>query len=84
VVLLRPEKRIYQVRDMVMTKVDIYPGVFHDFYLALGEPLSQNVWSVRVYYKPFIRWIWLGGFLIGLSGLLSLLGLSRGKDEHSL
>jgi len=79
--LLSPEKRIYQVRDMVMTKVDIYPGVFHDLYLALGEPVSQNVWSVRVYYKPFIRWVWLGGFLMGFSGLLSLLAYLGRKDE---
>jgi len=72
---LYPEKRIYSVRNMVMTKVDIYPGIFHDLYLALGEPLDDNTWSLRLYYKPFIRWVWLGGFCIALSGFLSLLRL---------
>jgi cytochrome c-type biogenesis protein CcmF len=28
-------------------------------------------WSLRLYYKPFVRWIWLGGILIGLGGLLA-------------
>lgn len=76
---LQPEKRIYKVRDMVMTKVAIYPGVFHDLYIALGEPSSTENWSVRMYYKPFIRWVWLGGFCIALGGFLSLLQYARKK-----
>ncbi len=39
---LYPEKRIYVVRDMVMTTVDIHPGIFRDLYIALGEPLDEN------------------------------------------
>lgn len=70
---LHPEKRIYTVRDMMMTKADIYPAVFHDLYVSLGEPITENSWSVRLYYKPFIRWIWLGGFCIAFGGFLSLL-----------
>lgn len=77
---LNPEKRIYSVRNMVMTKVDIYPGVFHDLYIALGEPLTETAWSVRLYYKPFIRWVWLGGFCIAISGFLSLLRLAGRKS----
>jgi cytochrome c-type biogenesis protein CcmF len=68
---LIPEKRIYTVRGMVMTKVAIHPGIFRDLYLALGEPLGDNYWSLRVYYKPFIRWIWFGGILMILGGLLA-------------
>ena len=72
-----PEKRIYVVRDMIMTKVDIHPGVFRDLYLALGEPLNDNSWSIRVYYKPFIRWIWAGGIIMMLGGLLSIIGYKK-------
>ena len=68
---LFPEKRIYTVRDMVMTKVAIHPGLFRDIYIALGEPLTGNAWSVRIYYKPFIRFIWLGGLLMAMGGLLA-------------
>ena len=67
-----PEKRIYTVRDMVMTKVDIHPSIFRDLYIALGEPLDKNYWSVRLYYKPFIRWIWAGGILMMLGGIVAL------------
>ncbi len=69
---LYPEKRIYTVREMVMTKVDIHPGIFRDLYIALGEPLDDNFWSVRLYYKPFVRWIWFGGMIMIIGGLLTL------------
>ncbi len=79
IVSMFPEKRIYIVRDMVMTKVDIHPGLFRDLYLALGEPLNDNSWSIRVYYKPFIRWIWAGGLIMIFGGLLSILGYKNGR-----
>jgi cytochrome c-type biogenesis protein CcmF len=69
---LHPEKRIYDVSQMAMTDSDIDPGIFRDIYIALGEPLPGNAWSVRLYYKPFVRWIWAGGFFILLGGLLSM------------
>jgi cytochrome c-type biogenesis protein CcmF len=69
---LYPEKRIYTVRNMIMTKVDIHPGLFRDLYIALGEPLEGNYWSLRIYYKPFIRWIWLGGFIMMIGGLFAI------------
>jgi cytochrome c-type biogenesis protein CcmF len=69
---LYPEKRIYTVRDMVMTKVDIHPGIFRDLYIALGEPLDDHYWSVRIYYKPFVRWIWGGGILMIIGGMFAI------------
>ncbi|HEX4044855.1 MAG TPA: heme lyase CcmF/NrfE family subunit [Gammaproteobacteria bacterium] len=69
---LYPEKRIYPVREMVMSHVDIHPSIFRDLYIALGEPLNQDYWSVRIYYKPFVRWIWFGGIIMILGGILSL------------
>ncbi len=79
---LYPEKRIYTVREMVMTKVDIHPGIFRDLYIALGEPLHDDVWSVRIYYKPFIRWIWFGGLLMMIGAMLSLRSPSlRGRSS---
>lgn len=69
---LYPEKRIYSVREMIMTKVAIHPSIFRDLYIALGEPLSDDFWSVRFYFKPFIRWIWFGGIMMIIGGLLVL------------
>lgn len=73
ITMLYPEKRIYTVRDMVMTKVDIHPGIFRDLYIALGEPIDKDVWSVRIYYKPFIRWIWFGGLIMIIGGFFAIL-----------
>jgi cytochrome c-type biogenesis protein CcmF len=71
IAILEPQKRIYRVRKMPMTEAAIDWGITRDIYIALGEPLAGNAWSVRIYYKPFIRWIWLGGLLMALGGLLS-------------
>lgn len=67
-----PEKRIYDVGRMAMTESAIDVNPFRDLYIALGEPLGDKAWSVRIYYKPFIRWIWGGGFFMLVGGLLAM------------
>ncbi|RUQ95741.1 heme lyase CcmF/NrfE family subunit [Legionella septentrionalis] len=67
-----PEKRLYDVGKMAMTESAIDVTPFRDIYIALGEPLSDNSWSVRLYYKPFVRWIWGGGFFVLFGGMLAL------------
>ncbi|MBX3727425.1 MAG: heme lyase CcmF/NrfE family subunit [Xanthomonadales bacterium] len=67
--VLRPEKRSYR-RGQVMTEAAIDPGLFRDLYVAMGEPVDEaGGWSLRIYHKPFIRWIWLGSLLMMLGGL---------------
>ncbi|MCB1734251.1 MAG: heme lyase CcmF/NrfE family subunit [Gammaproteobacteria bacterium] len=69
---MHPEKRIYTVTRMPMTEAAIDPGLFRDLYVALGEPVGNgDAWAVRIYHKPFIRWIWLGGIFMGIGGLLA-------------
>jgi cytochrome c-type biogenesis protein CcmF len=68
-----PQKRIYNVGKMAMTESAIDVTPFRDIYIALGEPLDKRAWSVRLYYKPFVRWIWGGGFMILAGGLLALI-----------
>ncbi len=67
---LMPEKRQY-VTGMPMTEAAIDPSFYRDIYVALGESLKDGAWSLRIYYKPLIRWIWLGGILISLGALLA-------------
>ena len=70
--ILNPEKRIYLVQQMPMTEASIDPGLRRDLYVALGEPLDdQGSWAVRLYVKPYIRWIWLGALIMVFGGLLS-------------
>ena len=70
--VIYPEKRIYNVGQMAMTESAIDVNPFRDIYVALGEPVGDLAWSVRLYFKPFIRWIWGGGFLVLLGGLAAL------------
>ncbi len=71
VVLLEPEKRVYRVQQNPMTEAAIDPGFTRDLYVALGEPLENSqVWAVRIYWKPFVRWIWLGAIFMAFGGLL--------------
>src|SRR5687767_2761827 len=61
-----PEKRNYTASGNVMTETAIDSGLFRDLYVSLGEQVSSGAWSVRVYYKPFVGWIWWGALLMAL------------------
>ena len=71
VAVLHPQKRHYLVQSQPMTEAAIDAALLRDIYVALGEPLGEGAWSVRIYYKPLVRWIWLGPLIMALGGLLS-------------
>ncbi len=73
IALLHPEKRLYSVQNSIMTEAGIDAGFTRDLYVALGEPLENGAWAVRVHVKPYIRWIWLGGLMTALGGALAAL-----------
>lgn len=68
------EKRFYTVQRTSMTEVGLDSGFTRDLYVALGEPLDDNsqAWAVRIYVKPFVRWIWLGAFVMAFGGALAM------------
>ncbi len=68
---IRSQKRIYTVREMPMTEAGIDAGLFRDLYISMGEPLGDGSWSMRIYHKPFVRWIWLGAIFMALGGILA-------------
>ena len=70
--VLSPEKRLYTVQNMPMTEAGISPALIHDLYASLGEPLEDGAWSVRIYHKPMVEWIWAGAVLMALGGLLAI------------
>ncbi|MFO1327752.1 MAG: heme lyase CcmF/NrfE family subunit [Rubrivivax sp.] len=70
--LMHPEKRLYKVQGMPMTEAAIRSGLTGDLYVSLGEMLDDKTWTVRVYIKPFVDWIWGGAFLMAIGGLLAL------------
>ena len=70
---MHPEKRTYFSSQMPMTEAAIDAGFTRDVYVSLGEPLDNTgAWSVRVYYKPFVDWIWGGCLLMGLGGFIAM------------
>jgi len=74
VAVMHPQKRTYS-REQVQTTSAIDPGITRDIYVALGEPMDPNhvegAWALRLYTKPFIRWIWGGGLLMMVGGFVS-------------
>ncbi|MEX0425365.1 heme lyase CcmF/NrfE family subunit [Providencia rettgeri] len=70
--VLMPEKRFYSVSRAVMTEAAIDGGFTRDLYAALGEEVSKDTWTMRLYYKPFVRWIWSGGVLMAIGALFCL------------
>ena len=70
--VMTPEKRLYKVQQMPMTEAAIDIGLTRDLYVSLGEPLDEKTWTLRVYHKPFVDWIWGGAFLMALGGALAV------------
>lgn len=74
IAVMHPQKRTY-TRGEVQTESAIDPGITRDLYVALGEPMDaqhiEGAWALRLYCKPFVRWIWLGGLFMMLGGFVS-------------
>ena len=69
---LLPQKRTYSGKSNPMTDASIDKTFTRDLHAALGEELESGAWSMRVYYKPLIRWIWLGCILMTVGGVLAV------------
>ena len=77
VAVLQPEKRTYiSQADQPMTEAAVHAGFTRDLYVALGDqPLQEDgAWTMRLQYKPLVRWIWLGPLMMTIGGLLSASG----------
>ncbi|MFK7888652.1 MAG: heme lyase CcmF/NrfE family subunit [Gammaproteobacteria bacterium] len=77
VATLLPEKRRYRVQQNPMTEAAIDAGLARDLFVAMGEPLGNGAWSVRVQYKPYIRFIWLGAVVMAVGGGVAMFGRRR-------
>ena len=69
--VLQPQKRVYRVQTMPMTEAAITVGWTRDLFVALGDQLGNDAWSVRIQYKPLIRYVWLGALFMAFGGLLA-------------
>jgi cytochrome c-type biogenesis protein CcmF len=84
VTTIHSQKRYYPVVGTSMTEAGIDGNLFRDLYISLGEVLEGDDWSVRLYFRPFVRWLWLGAILMTLGGLFAACDRRyRLRAEHS-
>jgi cytochrome c-type biogenesis protein CcmF len=82
IVELHPQKRTYPKQQQPMTEADIYPGFTKDIYVSLGEKINdQGDWAVRIYIKPFIRWMWFGGLMMMAGAVIALFSKRSKRQE---
>ncbi|WP_246624691.1 heme lyase CcmF/NrfE family subunit [Oceanobacter mangrovi] len=79
---LHPEKRRYLARGSIMTEAAIDVTLLRDVYVSMGEPLDNGAWGMRLQIKPFMRWVWLGGVLMALGGLLAMFDKRYRRKEQ--
>ena len=72
IAVMEAQKRLYLVQRMPMTEAAVDAGLTRDLFVALGEQFQDGSWGLRVYHKPFIRWIWFGGLIIAFGGLCAI------------
>ena len=68
---LHPERRIYVATGTPSTEMAIDAGFLRDLFVTLGEQKTDGAWSMTIYVKPFIRWIWLGAIFMAFGGTLA-------------
>lgn len=79
--LLSAEERTYRSHEQTLSRPGISYTILRDLYLALGNSFPDGSWAVRIYYKPCVRWIWLGGFLVLIGGLLAIVTKRKYQGE---
>jgi cytochrome c-type biogenesis protein CcmF len=71
VTTLLPQKRHFWVQQTFNSKAAISVNWARDLFVAMGEPLGDNAWSMRIQYKPLVRYIWLGAIIMALGGFVA-------------
>ena len=75
------EKRYYDVRDVQMSEIGINSTLKGDMYIVMGDKRGNGAFAFRIQYKPFMIWLWIGGFCMALGGAISLCQRTQGKYD---
>jgi len=70
--VMHPEKRSFTVAQNVTSETAIDRSIWRDLYLSLGDQVPDGGWTVRVYHKPLVNWIWGGALLMAIGGGLAV------------
>jgi cytochrome c-type biogenesis protein CcmF len=71
VTTLLPQKRHFWVQQTNNSKAAISVNWARDLFVAMGDPLGESAWSMRIQYKPLVRYIWLGALVMAIGGLVA-------------
>ncbi len=69
---MHPERRFFPLQQQTTSLTAIRSNLFRDLYVALGDPDNKGGWTLRVYLKPLVPWIWLGAVIMAVGGMVSL------------
>src|SRR5499433_130898 len=70
--LMHPEKRAFTAAQNVTSETSIDRSIWRDLYLSLGDEVEGGAWTVRVYHKPLVNWIWGGALLMAIGGAFAV------------
>jgi cytochrome c-type biogenesis protein CcmF len=71
VAILKPQKRHFRVQQTDNSQAAISVNWARDLFVAMGNPLGETAWSMRIQYKPLVRYIWLGALVMAIGGLIA-------------
>jgi cytochrome c-type biogenesis protein CcmF len=71
VTVLKPEKRHFWVQQSDNSQAAISVNWSRDLFVAMGNPLGADAWSMRIQYKPLVRYIWLGAVIMAIGGVVA-------------
>src|SRR5208282_2248975 len=71
VAILTPQKRHFRVQQTDNSKAAISVNWARDLFVAMGDPLGEGAWSMRIQYKPLVRYIWLGALVMAIGGFIA-------------
>jgi cytochrome c biogenesis factor len=72
VTTMHPERRFFPLQKQTTGETAIRTNLLADLYVALGDSDTQGAWTVRVYWKPLVPWIWIGAIIMAFGGVVSL------------
>ncbi|MEO8547882.1 MAG: heme lyase CcmF/NrfE family subunit [Sphingomicrobium sp.] len=86
VIILKPQSRFFTDPPTETNESAIATMLGGQLYTVVGKPDGEGRWQLRLWWKPFVTLIWLGGALIALGGALALVGRAwrRWRKERYL
>jgi cytochrome c-type biogenesis protein CcmF len=70
--MMHPERRFFPLQKQTTGETSIRTNFVSDLYVALGDSDTAGDWTVRVYWKPLVPWIWMGAIIMAFGGVVSL------------